>query len=299
MRIARRLRDLAAPDPDAPRALFARVLDGDALWLAVAGVDPRARLGLRRVDGHVVEPEEEAREELPDGLAVRLVLDHPDLPRPAPGERERTSVVALPPAGRGDEPVVVRTAPLPPAAPARAPRCAHADRQHDVRRGDDGALLLTVAGLAPAGRVVSLAAVEDERGDGLLEARVAPAVPGGPPRAELVPPDDPGPVPLSAEPGADGTVVVRLRPDDVPGPAGSLWALHVDGAPVLRPRHALASPDAAVVLPGLAADDDAPEPLVRWRWRPDGALGVTRPPRSAPVRLHRAEPHQIEEDDRA
>lgn len=287
--VARRVRDRVVDkvrsDHDDPTAIYARVLDGDHLWLAVINVPDGTSFALATVDGARVPLAPEVLERLtaPSGASLRASLL--ELPLAGIGTAFRARVVAVLPGGNI---APVRTGPLPSTAPTRTPPSSCGWWQHEVERADDGVLVLSSTQHAPWAELV--AAMSN---DYALTATVkVPAEVGAVTAAELALRD--GSVIATIKRGprlelvgatADGdrqVVVVRLEKDDVavaPGVPARLWlrtAAVVTPTVVRRARHGLSTPDFATVLPGLH-DQDLTKPVLRWRFLPDGALGAVRP----------------------
>lgn len=276
------------------RAVYADVLDGDHLWLAVTGVPEGTTVALevQGAGGAVVPLEPELVEPLAGGgTSLRADLLELPLPRLAPGQDLTAAVVAVAPDGSR---VPVRTEPLPDRGPTRPPASSRGRWAHAVERRRDGALLLRRTALAPWAEVASLAATDDE-----LVAVVADPPPSA----------DAGPMPSGGLRfvlvDADGTVVAHLdaSPSEPGGPSeaarrqarvpaavrlepGALLRLELElpgsgtRLPVRRAADGLRTPDAAVLLPGIE-DDQHERPLLRWRWTDAGDLAVVRPRQDA------------------
>ncbi|WP_148615618.1 hypothetical protein [Nocardioides rubriscoriae] len=200
MRLRRRADD-ASDAPGAPRAavggvetVFAGVLDGRRLWLAIAA-QPGV-LALRGPDGVVDLPREV--DDRPGHLAARL--DLASLPAAA------TSYdVVLVADGRAT-PLV--TGPLPAA---RVPAAPGGDTRHVLERADDATLRLRTEPLAPAYELVTVDAGPDA-------LRLEVTGPDGPLTLDT---DDllgqAGPTMAPVLVGPD-RLPVRRRDDDLPDP---------------------------------------------------------------------------------
>lgn len=268
-----------------PAATYARVLDGDHLWLAVAGVEPTAALALRLDDGTTLPLAPEVAEPLPGGGAsFRCPLPDAVLPAGArPGEASGATLVVVGPAGAA-HPVVDATA--PDDGPTRTPPSRRRDRQHAVGRDAGGAVVLTTTRLAPRAEVRGFGGPVPDP-----EALVADlALPPGCPAvtgAALAPLDGGPPAAVTWEPDGSAAGRVRVGPAGVVPAAGARLVLRLEpragGTPsedlaVHRAHDGLRDPSAGVALPhplleGAAGDSGA---AVCWAFGPDGALVVRR-----------------------
>lgn len=284
---ARRLRRRLAGEDSRPAAVYARVLDGDHLWLAVEGVTAEDELALDVPGGPVPLVPESVRALDGPRAGVALCADLLGLPLPPAGAGDEWTARLLataPGAGPGVGGVPVALPEAPDEDATTTPRSSAGWWQHAVLQGPDGELLLRRTGHAPWAEVLGLDADDDRLW------------------ATLLLPDEPapagaGPVPVAALQDASGTELCRLPdtgpgtgagrlvlavPPDVPVPVGTGARVVLrdtpDSVPVLvrRRRHELVYPDASVALPGIVEADDV-KPLLRWRWFPDGTLAVQRP----------------------
>lgn len=281
----RKLRRRLSGRERGPTAVYARVLDGDHLWLAVEGVAADTGFALEVAGGPPVPLAPEETGVLGGGRAgIELRADLLELPLPpvAPGEAWSGRLLAV---------TGLRSAPVALPAPAEedattTPRSSRGWWQHAVRRGPDGELVLERAGHPPWAEVLAVEA-DDER----LRAVLSPPPGRGEARDGLAPALVDGEwrelCRLEARAGGDAAGRLEVRvPPDVPVPAGTGARLVLvagddpagSAAAVLvrRRRHELTMPDASVSLPGIV-DAAAEKPLLRWRWFPDGTLAVQRP----------------------
>ena len=261
----------APPPPDAqgsrPRAVFAGVLDGRHLWLAIEATP--GTLSLRELGdgppGQVVALASDLVEDDPHFRSVRA--DLAGLPGPVDA---RFEVVMASPGGLLER---VWTPPLPPQEPLTAPPADGV--QWQVGRSPDGTLELARRA-AEAGAV--LVGIEAD-----VEDVVTLHIAGAGPDAELRLVDDEDGAVLLTRPltFADGVATATLRPDDVPDGVGLSTSVHAGDLPVRRRANELARPDTAVLLPQHQSDDGQSVALV-YRWLPDGVLRVRRPKAGTP-----------------
>jgi hypothetical protein len=120
--------------PAGPTAVYARVLDGDSLWLAVTGTDERAALRHEET-GQVVEPDNDAPAD-PAAASYRWHLPSA-LPDLAEGQDHDVFQLVTLPSG-----ATLRADPLPAVAPMRTPPTRDGRWQLDVRRRESGALVV-------------------------------------------------------------------------------------------------------------------------------------------------------------
>lgn len=263
-RLARRLSD-GSSGGSTLRVDYARMLDGDRLWLAVTG--PAGGLGLREVaNGAMHVPADEEGRRTDDLTWVRWHLGGGVLP--AEGDLELELVAA----GRnGAAPAPVR---VPPFAdtPTTTPPSADGRWQFGLRRRPDGGLLVsrsavpersvllsatTVTGgveltCSDTGRVADLLLLREGR----VEARL----------------------PMIRTPR--GTLMRVLADSDVPPGAGRSFDVAIGSATsyvdVVRRRNGLTEPSVAILMPKIFADDDGAELVVTW-FSSTGGLHVVRP----------------------
>ena len=264
-----------------PVVEYARILDGDSLWVSVLGADPDAGLGLEPDDGPVVRLVDDAgHDPQDDRLAVRCRLA--DILPDAPGHG---SLVLL---DRSDRP-----APLSVAADAlgeptltKVPVSADGRWQHglEVQRG---ALTVTRSAAEPA--VDLLSAIEQP--DAIAVDVRLPATDTTPTLVLLRSKDrelgtvagEPMPEPDDALPAArPGEQVVRflVTDDDVPDEPGLAVDVRYEAAggrlPVRRHHNDLRDPSAGVNHPTLFADDGQETPRLRLRFDDDGVVVLHR-----------------------
>ena len=277
-RVVARASRAGAGGPGALEPAYARLLDGDRLWLGVP--DPLASagpLGLRDLaTGEVhVPPEDESRRE-GELTWVRWLLTSGALPGEGAAEFELVTVTTAPgaetPTGGGaPEPRPVRVAPAPDTPTTNPPS---ADRRWQLRLDPkpDGRLVVRRSALTPHtpllrittgpdGLEITCAAEGDVPALALLrEGRVRATVP--------------------AHHSGPGTVTAVVGDVDVPPGPGATYAVAADtGAdlrPVMRDRNELRDPSAGTLMPKVFGDLDGAE-LVVTRYSIEGQLLVQRP----------------------
>ena len=256
----------AAPGPSddrGPVAVYARVLDGESLWLAVDGAT--GPIGLRREGDGRAGRARERRAARPDVHLAALAPAHRAARRRRGrlrgGHRRRRSA-----AGPARCPTGRRCGPRRPATAAGSSRCAGARAARWSSSGrcghrrprwptpsstDDGLVVtFTDAGLAEPrlllvdGADATVAEIEVARAGDLWTATV---------RAGVVPTEQ-----------------------------GPLWTLVLaDGdrrVPLVRPRNDSAMPGHATVLPFLWTGDGDDRSMVRFQYQREGRIRVNRPP---------------------
>lgn len=254
-----------APGPPAPitgpQAVYARVLDGDSLWLAVT--ETSEPVGLRR-DGtdEVVVPASDAP---PDDEVISLRWH---LPSALPGDDAAVFEVVTA-AG-----APVRSHPLPDQAPMRTPPSRDGRWQFAVGRREGGALVVRREPREPAAEVVDVRLSDD----GVVFTLSDPGL--GATRLRLV--DGAGglvtemPVTRSDE-GLSATV----RAADVPPEQGVHWFLALGNdtstVPVLRRRNDSAMPGRSTVLPLLWTGEGETRSMVRFQYQLEARVRVNRP----------------------
>jgi hypothetical protein len=270
--------------PAGPRAVYARVLDGDSLWLAVVGTEERVALR-HEVSGEVVEPDNDAPAD-PAAASYRWHLPSalPDL-----AETDDHDVFVLVTTGSGTQ---VRAEDLPPVAPMRTPPTRDGRWQLDVRRREDGTVVVRRERRAPVAEVTF---VDDDPDGQLVVAFTAPTVEV----PVMVLTDENGTVVSeSAESTVstddDGRLTARLDPEVVPPEPERDWFLAVQNraadearpVPLVRPRNDAARPGFALALPIMWGEVDGPGQRERtsvWvRYQAEGRLCVQRPPAAVP-----------------
>jgi hypothetical protein len=266
--VARAARDLGRGSANGPRAVYARVLDGERLWLALdAGVGEPA---LRRPDsGEILRPDDD----LPSGQAdhepgfrsVRWLLTTV-VPEADGAELE---VVVLPDGGGSPQRLLGPGG--HPESPSRADTTPDG-RWRFVLDADPG-LVLRVRRLAvpPAARLLSVSAAH---GAVTLECEVS-----GHDRPDLLLVDNDGQVAARLETTPTERGFVRTLGDaDLPAPGGYRVALGTpdDFVPVFRWHTDLHIPDPTNVLLPMLTDEDGDRVTARLRFAPGGALRLQR-----------------------
>lgn len=258
-----------------PRAVYARILDGDSLWLAVE--EATGPLAIRdRATGRVTP----LGSDLPDHPG--LISVRTDLAAQA-GSGETGAVfdvVTL--ARRGAKQVWIAT--QTPDDPITTPP-SRDDRWHfTIRRSDDGFLRIRRDPLVPTALVSSVAAAVG--GSGLtIQLRLSRA-PSGLPRLALVDTENRSHPLATVElhdtgEGAGSRLWTgELTLADVPSEPGVATLLAVvvgdEVWPVLRDHNDLRSPGRSVVLPGLT-DPDGETELVRVQYQHEARIRIWRP----------------------
>ncbi len=258
-----------------PRAVYARILDGDSLWLAVE--EATGPLAIRdRATGRVTP----LGSDLPDhpGLtSVRTNL----AAQAGTGETGAVfDVVTL--SRRGAKPVWIATPAIDD--PITTPPSRDDRWQFTIRRSDDGFLRVRRDSLAPAAYVSSTASTA--AGTGLtIQLRLSRA-PSHPPRLALVDTENRS-HPLTTvelhdiDDGAEsrlwsGELTIAAVPSE-PGVATLLAVVVGDEVwPVLRDHNDLRSPGRSVVLPGLT-DPEGDTELVRVQYQHEARIRIWRP----------------------
>ena len=255
----------ASPGPSddgGPVAVYARVLDGESLWLAVDGATGPIRLR-REGEGALVEPENDAPSD-PTYTSLRW-----HLPTALPGDDAAVFEVVT---ADGDP---LRARPLPDRSPMRTPPSRDGRWQFEVRRREGGALVVERAVRPPTAEVADTVVDDDGLVVTFTDAGLAE------PRLLLVD-------------GTEATVaeieVVRagdlwsatVHAGVVPTEQGPLWTLVLaDGdrrVPLVRPRNDSAMPGHATVLPFLWTGDGDERSMVRFQYQREGRIRVNRPP---------------------
>ena len=253
-------------------AVYARILDGDSLWLAVTGTDERA--GLRHeATGEVVEPENDAPAD-PVAASYRWHLPSALPPLADDTDHDVFLVVTLPSGAP------VRAEALPDAEPMRTPPTRDGRWQLDVRRREGGAVVVRRERRGPVAEVVAV----DQDDDGVTLTVTAPGGTADPASAWsllVVDGDDQrvGEVPMTAD---ERGLVATLAATDVPDEVGPHWFLAVAGAdgeqvPVVRPGNDSARPGHSTVLPFLWSEDaDGVRSMVRLQYQHESRIRVNR-----------------------
>ena len=275
-------RPTEAPDPAAgPSATYARVLDGQTLWLAVGSVTGTgSRLALRHVESGRVLPvsTDVVRFGLDVELSARVSLTCGDVALPPDGWATMVAVVIEP---DRDEPLRIR----PPRAIGQ--------ELTKTPLSPDGRWEFTVEEAADGLRIVRRPAPPMARAEAFWKTAstvgFSASVPEGiEPIVLLVSPGGQvvRSVPMTAD---DGTFGVELAEPDVPAPPGIVYKLAVGTpetpVPVMRAANDLRRPNPAVHMPEVPRTDGSRTPLVKMRWVQSGQLAVVRPVGEESVRL--------------
>lgn len=253
--------DVAAPPPG-PRAIYARVLDGDSLWLAVTGTTQP--IGVRREgDRAVLQPGNDAP---PDDEFASLRWH---LPSALPGDDAAVFEIVT------ADGTPVRSGPLADQAPMRTPSSRDGRWQFGVRRRDGGALVVR---RDPRELSAELLRVRLTGDDAVTFTLTDPGM--GAVRLFLV--DDEGTVagqlPVTRE---DTWLTGTVRTDDIPAVPAGQWLLALGNdtrsVPVLRQRNDNALPGRSTVLPLLWTGEGDDRTRVRFHYQPGGRVRVNRP----------------------
>jgi hypothetical protein len=233
-------------DSGRAEAVYARVLDGEHLWLAVRGEGP---LLLRRDGGDDLELSTEAAADAEGPLLsarfpLAAALDDDDA--------DELELRLLSGSGRKAAPVAHAAA--APQGPGLAEPATHDGRWQLRVASADGEVVVRRSRRAPTVAVLGFATT-----DAGVEVRLDTPVD----RAELVADGDR----LAHLPIVDGSLSLAELPDLA---AGVTATFRVGDADVVRSGNALNRPMAGVALPPL------PEPDVTLRWTPDAVLAVRR-----------------------
>lgn len=259
----RRATDVALPEADAspptpegpprgrPATVYAAIVDGEALWVAVEAGP--GTLALRPVGGgEVIALGDDSADDQPAYTAARLDLTGlPTSPGPTTYD-----VVLAPPGPRA--PAVLWTPPLPDPTPRTA---RDGVTRFALHRGPEGALQVTRTTLPDAATVRSVRV-----GPGVAHLSLAGA------GATLAALDEQDTV-VASWPVVDQVAALTLEPLDGLGPQGLRLVSGEPGAwrPVRRRGNDHADPGRAAAMPPLfAAGLD--EPRARLRWTPQALL---------------------------
>ena len=278
MRLRRREAPAADPGvlPDTsasgPTAVYARILDGESLWLAVTGSHEPTALR-HEPTGQVIEPPNDAPAD-PTAAAYRWHLP-PALPPLVDDADHDVFLVVTAASG-----TPVRAGRLPDPDPMRTPPTRDGRWQLDVRVRADGSVTVR---RERRPRVAEIVAAEPDGEGGVAIVVADPAAADGA-RLALVDEADRvvGQVPLVA---SDRGLTATLTVADVPEEIGPHWFLAVadvsgadDGlVPVVRPANDSARPGHSTVLPFLWAEDAAgARSMVRLQFQQEGRVRVNR-----------------------
>jgi hypothetical protein len=240
------------PPRGAPVSAYARILDGQTLWLAVAAAP--GSLALREVGSDEIhELSSDLGEDDPAYRSVRADL------LGLPGDAEASyDVVLVPPGVRGPRPVW--SAPFP-RTPVRVPPSRDGRWQFALVRTDEGTLRVRRTPPAPGLEVLDLAV--DESG-----IRVAFTATDA---AELRLVEDDTVLATYPVTRAGDHAVAVLTEDRLPEGTGQLARLLAGDTPLRRRANDLGNANHAVLLPVLFGDD--PDlARMRLRWSPEGHL---------------------------
>jgi hypothetical protein len=254
VRLLARRRD---SDADGPAAIFARVIDGDSLWLAVEGHAPGSRAALVHGRESVALTDDSGASES-DVLSVRADLTRLDW------AAETDYQIQVGSAADGWAPVT--SAELPDLDPVRTPLSRDGAWRHVLERQDDGTLTLSRHAVPPPVPLTDLAV----DGDAIVCTVDVSAASVN----DVVCTHGDSEIRL---PLTDGTFAVTTG-DLPPGPGVSFRVSAETSSgrrPVARRHHDLAKPGRALVLPELVGPDD--EPALRVRFDQDGRLMIRRP----------------------
>ncbi len=250
MRVRFRRRSEASPaDDERPAAVFAGILDGRRLWVAIESASPAPsdRIGLRDPEtGRLLDVPDDDPGDQPGYLSARL--DLAALPEPPPAVLE----VVVESSG-GLTPVA--TPPLPRHRPAPTP---DGRTRFLLARGDDHSLRVRSERVVPAATLTSVRSEPDPSGG----EQVALCLSGPGARLRLVTDDD---TELASWPLTGD--VVALGEDDLVALASTapqVARLLLDDLPVRRADNDLDDPARAVPLPALGR--------LRLRWSGLGLL---------------------------
>jgi hypothetical protein len=241
---------------DSPVAVFAGILDGQRLWLAIE--DRPGSLALRdAASGDVIAPENEVPDDQPGYRSARVDLGE------LPGDAEATyDVVLVPSGGRTVKPVW--SEPLP----GRRPRVAEDGRtQYWLNRTDEGMLQVRRGAVDDA---AELRAVEVTDGGLLLTVagtgRTLALLAEGEPVVTF-PTSATGPDTVTATMDAASLPAADKKPTQVAIGEPGAWL------PVRRRANDLAEPGRGAPLPQI--QDEHGRGRLRLRWSP-GALLMAR-----------------------
>ena len=254
-----------APDPipplTGPQAVYARVLDGDSLWLALT--DIAEPVGVRREGTtEVVVPASDAP---PDEEVISLRWH---LPSALPGDDAAVFEVVT---ASG---APVRSRPLPDQAPMRTPPSRDGRWQFAVRRREGGALVLRRDARDRAAEVIDVVLVDD----GVVLTLSDPGLGAARLRLVTAAGDVVGEMPASR---TDDGLVAVVRAGDVPLDQGVHWFLALgndhESVPVLRHRNDNAMPGRSTVLPLLWTGEGESRSMVRLQYQLEARVRVNRP----------------------
>lgn len=258
--------DLAA---DGPAAAYARLLDGERLWLAVPAGAGRPALWDER-DGHLVEPADDLPgdhvEHDPSCRSVRWRVTEI-----VPEEEDAELLLVVVP-DDGGKPAPLRPAPRPPASHLRIPPTSDGEWRFAMRAGEDGFLRVR---RTRAARVVRLLDVELA---GAAVTLTCTARQDGPVQLLFLAKHGEVAHALPTERTPDG-VVARLTAADLP-PAPGGYRLAVgragDQGSVVRRQNDLLVEESTSVLMPLLLDPETGQVAGRLQFNTQGVLRLVR-----------------------
>lgn len=245
-----------------PQAVYARVLDGDSLWLAVTGVSEP--VGLRSEGtGKVFQPENDAP---PDDEFASLRWH---LPTALPGDDAAVFEIVT------ADGTLVRGRPLTDQSPMCTPSSRDGRWQFAVRRRQGGALVLRRDLGEHSAELLRVRLTDD---DAVVFTLADPGM--GAVRLCLV--DDEGAVAAQLPVTRDGTRLTgTVRAHDIPAGPGAQWLLALGSdtgsVPVLRHRNDNVMPGRSTVLPLLWTGEGDDRTRVRFHFQPGGRVRIHRP----------------------
>lgn len=254
-----------SPELDGPQAIYARILDGRSLWLAVHGALDGVALRLEGASD-LIHPTNDAPPVA--GIhSIRWRLNEA-LP-PHAGGPEVYELVVLP----GSIPL--HADPLTPPAPMRTPPAPDGRTQFDLRRRETGALVIRREAVPAHCPVVAVALTE--AGASFTFEHLGRTDP----RLLLV--DGEGrTVSTVSVTDEKGLSVGVVGPDDIPAEQGRHWFLSVADVdlelPLRRARNDNTAPGRSTALPLMWTGQGPGLSLVRFEWQPEGRLRITRRP---------------------
>ncbi len=256
-----------------PVAVYARILDGDSMWLAVRGTSER--VGLRHeATGEVLTPDNDAPPD-PGAASYRWHLPSALPPLADDTDHDTFAVITLPSGAP------VRAEALPDPEPMRTPPTRDGRWQLDVRRREGGAVVVRRDRRGPVAEVVAV----DQDDEGVTLTVTAPGGTATAWRLLVVDGDDRrvGEVPLATDDRGDvTTLAATLAATDVPADVGPHWFLAVADAdgeqvPIVRPGNDSARPGHSTVLPFLWSEDaDGVRSMVRLQYQHESRIRVNR-----------------------
>jgi hypothetical protein len=253
--------------------IYARILDGETLWLAVTGaVSETSRLALRyQATGDLIRiPTESILTGDNMVLTTRFVLTGEDSQLPASGGVVFTVVVTAP---HLDEPLNTWSRVAPGEGPTRAPRSRDGRWQFKVLVVDDELRIIRES------RPEWATAFGFWRTDSAVGFRLS--APEAVEPVLLILAADLSVLHEQTLDADDGEFTALLGGDVIPDAPGTMCPLAIGTpavhVPVMRRRNDLRNPNFAVSLPAIPRLDSSGPPLFRLRWLPTGQLALARP----------------------